>query len=162
MSIAPKGNTKARGATGGPTSEPAAPYRFEVVVDGITLGSFTSCDGLAAEYEVHPYQEGGANHYVHKLPGRLTFPHVKLSRALDGGSSGTLSLAGWFSKLDQGIGRKLVSRTVGITAYTSGGKKVATWSLHGAVPVKWTGPNFSSDGTGAAKETLEFAHQGFM
>jgi phage tail-like protein len=162
MSIVPTANANAAGALGGPNAEPAAPYRFEVVVDGVSLGSFTACEGLSAEYEAEPYREGGANGYVHRLPGRLTHPNIRLSRALDGSSAGGLSLAAWFSKFDDGSDRTQTSRTVGITAYTASGVQVGTWSLHDAIPVKWTGPNFSSDGTGTAKETLEFAHQGFM
>jgi len=162
MSVVPTGNHNASGALGGPSSEPGAPHRFEVVVDGVDLGSFTACEGLSAEYDGEPYKEGGVNGYVHWFPLRLTYPKITLSRVLDGRSAGRLSLAAWFSKFDQGGGRTATSRTVGITAYTASGVEVGTWSLHNAVPVKWTGPSFSSDGTGAAKETLEFTHQGFL
>ncbi len=141
---------------------PAAPYRFEVVVDGVPLGSFTACEGLNAEYEMKEVMEGGVNGYIQRLPGRLKHANVKLSRPLDGTSSNQESLAAWFSRIGRGQGRTQVLRTVGITAYTSGGLPVARWALHGAIPIRWTGPSFASDGSGVAKETLEFAHQGFM
>jgi phage tail-like protein len=162
MSIVPTGNNNTSGTLGGPSSEPAAPHRFEVVVDGIDLGSFTACEGLSAEYKTEPYEEGGVNGYVHQFPLRLSYPNIKLSRALDGSSAGQLSLAAWFSKFDKGEVRTQTARTVGITAYTASGVEVGNWSLHDAIPVRWMGPSFSSDGTGAAKETLEFAHQGFL
>ena len=62
--------------------EPAAPYRFEVVVDGVPLGSFTACEGLNAEYEMKEVMEGGVNGYIQRLPGRLKHANVKLSRPL--------------------------------------------------------------------------------
>ena len=162
MSIVPTANKNTTGTLGGPSSEPAAAFWFDVVVDGIDLGSFTACEGLSAEYETEPYKEGGLNGYVHQIPLRLSYPNIKLSRALDGSSAGQLSLAAWFSKFDNDEVRTQTARTVGITAYTASGVEVGKWSLHGAIPVRWTGPSFSSDGTGAAKEMLEFAHRGFL
>ena len=67
-------------------NEPANTYRFDVTVDGAELGSFTAVDGLSAEYEVQTYEEGGQNGYVHKLPGRLKYQNIKVSRPVDGQS----------------------------------------------------------------------------
>ena len=73
----------ADGSTKDSVTDPAIGLRFEVTVDGIDIGSFTGCEGLGAEYEVFEYQEGGENGYVHRIPGRLKYTPVKLTRPLD-------------------------------------------------------------------------------
>jgi phage tail-like protein len=135
-------------------SDPALGLRFEVVIDDVELGAFTECEGLAAEYEIHEYEEGGQNSYVHKLPGRLKFPTIRLTRAVDEKSK---KLAKWFTSV-QGSGRK----TGSITALNSAGEEVARWQLIGIYPARWIGPSFSVLGGAVAKESLELAHNGFM
>jgi phage tail-like protein len=133
---------------------PALGVRFDVTIDGVDIGSFTGCEGLQAEYEIYEYVEGGENGYVHRLPGRMKFISIKLSRALDAGSQG---LAEWFSSTRESVSRK----TGTIIAQDSHGKEIARWNLRDVVPVKWTGPTFASDGNAIAKESLELAHNGF-
>jgi phage tail-like protein len=136
-------------------TDPATGPRFEVKIDGVELGSFTGCEGLAAEYEIFEYQEGGQNGYVHRLPGRLTYSTVKLTRPVDESSG---RLAAWFSALQQSVQR----HTASITAFDVEGKQLAQWNLADLYPARWTGPAFSSDGNAVAKETLELAHNGFL
>jgi phage tail-like protein len=136
--------------------EPANSYRFNVKVDGTELGSFTGVDGLTAEYDVQSYEEGGENGFVHKLPGRLKFQNIKVSRPLDGSSE---NLAAWFSAL--GRGEEASGGTAHITAYNDNQEVVAEWNVQGVCPVKYTGPSFSSDGAKVAIESIELAHQGF-
>lgn len=139
-------------------SEPALSMRFDVVVDALgsstALGTFTGCQGLAAEYEVMEYAEGGENGFVHRIPGRLRYPNLVLSRAVDD-SSGTV--AAWFARQEEAVERT----TAVVTAYDSAGGRVASWSLRGVCPVRWTGPTFSASSAGVATETLELAHHGF-
>jgi phage tail-like protein len=139
--------------------DPAVALRFEVVVDGVDIGSFTGCDGLAAEIEVLEYQEGGQNDFVHRIPGRMKYPLLKLTRPVDartGTSSG--GLATWFSQFPKTAKR----RTASITALDSRGRKLAQWSLVDVYPSKWTGPTLAADGNTVPKETLELAHNGFI
>lgn len=134
--------------------DPALSIRFDVAVDGIDLGSFTACDGLTAEYEVFEYQEGGNNAFVHRMPGRLKYQNVTLTRAVDRDSG---KLAAWFSSLARSVERK----TARITAMDGNRKTIATWSLVEVWPVKYAGPSLAADGDGVATETLELAHHGF-
>jgi len=134
--------------------DPALSIRFDVTVDGVELGSFTACDGLSAEYEVFEYAEGGNNAFVHRMPGRLKFQNVTLTRAVDQDSG---KLASWFSSLARSVERK----TARITAMDGNRKVIATWSLVGVWPVKYAGPSLAADGDGVATETLELAHHGF-
>jgi phage tail-like protein len=135
--------------------DPALQLRFEVLIDGIPIGAFTGCDGLAAEYDVVEYEEGGENSFVHRIPGRLKFQPVKLTRPVDHDSG---LLAAWFSSLRATVRRQ----TASITAYDGNRSKIAQWNLVGVFPTRWTGPTFSSDGSGIATETLELAHNGFL
>lgn len=132
-------------------AEPALGLRFDVTIDDVTIGSFTEVEGLAVEYEVFEYEEGGLNDYVHRLPGRVKYPTIRLTRAL---SDEAPPLTRWLRSAQRSTGR--------ITAFDSAGKKVAHWSLHGVYPVRWTGPNFSATNGTVAKETLELSHDGFL
>ena len=139
--------------------DPATGPRFAVTIDHIDIGSFTACDGLGAEYEVFEYQEGGENSYVHRIPGRLKFTPIKLTRPVDKKSrldSG--GLAAWFSGLKDAVTRK----TASITAYDASGNQIAQWNLVGVYPSRWTGPSLSADGNAVPKETLELVHNGFI
>lgn len=134
---------------------PNALAQFSVNVDGLRLGQFTGCEGLSAEYTIEEVLEGGNNSYVYKLPGRVKYTNVKLSRLLTSESGIT---AAWFSKYARG-GQRRGQAT--ITLFDEWGKAICRWELKEVHPVKWTGPNFSADGSGVAKETLELIHHGF-
>jgi phage tail-like protein len=136
-------------------ADPALGLRFEVTIDGVDIGSFTACEGLGAEYEVFEYQEGGQNGYVHRLPGRLKYSNIKLTRPVDESSG---RLAGWFSGLQRSVERC----TASITALDSRGSRIAQWNIVGLYPARWTGPTFSADGASVAKESLELSHNGFL
>jgi phage tail-like protein len=139
--------------------DPAVGLRFEVIVDGVDIGSFTGCEGLGAEYEVFEYQEGGENGYIHRIPGRLKFTPIKLTRPVDARSdSASGGLATWFTKLKTSVERK----TASITALDAYGQKIAQWNLEGVYPSRWTDPSLAADNNSVPKETLELAHHGFI
>jgi phage tail-like protein len=135
--------------------DPGVGLRFAVNVDGVEIGSFTGCEGLAAEYEIYEHEEGGLNGYVHRIPGRLKYSPVKLTRPLDERSP---NLAKWFAGFQTSVTRC----TASIRALDSAGGELARWNLIGVYPAKWSGPSFSADGSSVAKETLELAHNGFF
>lgn len=136
----------------------ALALRFSVTLDDVeigNLGTWSKCDGLAVEYEVQEYQEGGQNEYVHRLPGRCKYTNIKLTRPLDKSSA---DVAKWVSR-----GRTKVERNNGaISVLDAGGEVVAQWNLQGMYPVKWTGPSLDATGNQIATETLELAHNGFL
>ena len=130
--------------------------RFHVKLDDKkSLGTWTKCEGLAVEYEVFEYQEGGVNEYVHRLPGRCKYPNVRLTRALDRESQ---EVASWVSSLLDGVVRDNAT----ITVLDSKGDEVCKWTLAQACPVKWTGPTLDAGGNQVATEVLELAHNGFL
>jgi phage tail-like protein len=139
--------------------DPAIGLRFTVTVDDVDIGAFTACEGLSAEYEMFDYVEGGENGYVHRLPVRLKYAPVKLTRPVDARSDGASGgLAAWFSEQRRSVARK----TACITAIDGKGEKIAQWNLVEVYPVKWTGPSLSIDGNNVPKESLELAHCGFI
>jgi phage tail-like protein len=140
-----------------------AGFRFELTIDGVDIGSFSSCEGLAAEYEVTTFEEGGENGYEHRLRGALRYTPIRLSRPIDTRSQNNAgSLASWFSSLRDEGSRTKSTKTAAITARAPDGTVLARWSLLDAYPFRWTGPSFSVDGSAIVTETLELAHHGFI
>lgn len=124
--------------------------------EGIELGTFTSCDGLSVEVETFEVQEGGNNDFVWKLPVRLKYSTIKLTRPLGPES---VKVASWFAGMNLTKGYK---RTGGrIAAVTTKGDELVAWVLEGVIPVRWQGPSFSAESPKIATETIELAHNGF-
>src|SRR5437660_12869752 len=135
--------------------ETALSPRFTVSIDGVDLGMWTKCEGLAVEYEVFEYQEGGHNDYVHRLPGRRKYTNVKLTRPLDKDSQ---TIVTWVSGMVSRVDRHEAE----ITVRDPDGHVVCRWNLTGVYPVKWTGPTLDAAGNQVATESLELAHNGFL
>ena len=51
-------------------------------------------------------------------------------------------------------------RNISLVLYDVKGEKLTAWHFQNAYPVKWVGPQFTSDGNTAAVETVELAHEG--
>jgi phage tail-like protein len=137
-----------------PSEDPGISLRYELTIEACKLGTFTSVEGLEAEYEVLEYPEGGNNGFVHRLPGRLKYGMVKLSRAIDKDSG---QLAAWFSSFSD----KVTPTTASISVQDGNKKEIARWNLVGAWPVKYHGPSLDSSKEAVAIETMELAHDGF-
>lgn len=135
--------------------DPAVTVCFTVKIDDHDLGAFTQCDGLGCEVVIEQREEGGNNLFVHKLPGRIKYTNVKLTRPVNGD---TEKVARWFASMATEVKRTGAE----IVAMNQEGKKVAQWSLVGVIPVKWTGPQLSVDSPKVATESLEIAHHGFL
>ena len=135
--------------------------QFSVAVDGLELGLFTGCEGLAAEFSMEDVMEGGENGYVYKLPGRIKYPTVKLSRLL---TEESMKLSAWFSLYalkNKQRGQATITLYTAVQGSPTSPKPICRWILKEVHPVKWTGPSFTTDGSGVAKETLELAYHGF-
>lgn len=128
--------------------------RFKVSIDGQDFGNWQKCDGLSLAYDVFEYKEGGENGFVHRLPGRVSYESVKLTRPID---SDTSTVVGWVAS--QQI--MVTPGTGHISVLDSAGESVADWYLIGVYPVRWSGPSLDVNGNQQATETLEIAHNGF-
>lgn len=136
-------------------SEEGLGLRFKVRIDGKDMGNWQKVDGLALEYDIKEYEEGGENGYVHKLPGRVKFQNVKLIRPIDASSS---TVSAWVASLQV----RMVPSTAHISVLDPSGTTVADWHLVGVYPVRWTGPSLDVNSNQWATETLELAHNGFL
>jgi phage tail-like protein len=134
-------------------------FLFEV--DGESIGVFAEVSGLEVHVEAVTYAEGGENGYVHKLPGRLTWPNIVLRR----GVTNSDALFAWVRKT-AGPGfeanhDKLERATAAITLIADDGTRLRSWEMQGAFAVRWTGPAFAAGHDGPVTEELEIAHHGF-
>lgn len=127
---------------------------FRIDVGHRSIGRFAECSGLAVEYEVTEYVEGGNNEFVHKLRGGVRYPNVTLRR----GITHEAGLIEWFYETLAPARRP----TVTITIVDGLGATVRQFALGGALPVRWTGPSVTAESSKAASESLEIAHRGFV
>jgi len=128
--------------------------RFKVTIDGQPMGEWTKCDGLSVEFDVKEVKEGGNNAFIHRLPGRAKYQNIKLSRPLD---KSTTDVAKWLATVAGSLARS----TAKIAVLDTLGHEVASWSLVGVYPAKWTGPTLDVGQNQVATESLELVHNGF-
>ncbi|MDQ6709648.1 MAG: phage tail protein [Candidatus Dormibacteraeota bacterium] len=134
----------------------AQSVRFRVKIDdGHELGDWSKCDGLSVEYDVLEYKEGGENGFIHRIPGRVKYQNIKLTRPINKDSE---RVAKWIASLKHRVTR----HTAAISALDTEGHAIATWSLEGIYPVRWSGPSLDIGSNQVAMETLELAHNGFL
>ncbi|MFJ6773036.1 phage tail protein [Kitasatospora sp. NPDC091257] len=133
----------------------ATSWRFQVWIGMYDLGSFTTCDGLAANLEVEERWEGGLEAHRWVIPTRLSYSNIVLTRPL---TSSTVAAWLWLrSQTMQSI------PTIGtIAALAPNRSVIARWSMERVVPVRWEGPSFSAEDSRPGMETLEIAHHGFI
>src|SRR5260370_37395166 len=118
-----------------PELHPAQTLRLRVRIDGEKdLGAWSKCDGLSVEYEVKEYMEGGENRFVHRIPGRIKYQNIKLTRVINADSS---KVAAWVAGLRHDVKRK----TAEIAALDPKGKTIVKWNLDIVYPVNMTTPS---------------------
>lgn len=141
--------------------DPPVASRFLFEVDGVAIGMFSSVSGLQVSAQTEELVEGGQNGYVHRLPGRFTWPSIVFRRGLTNGDA----LFDWIQKTSgEGFsanGNKLTRMTGAITAMSSDGTRLRSWNLDAVLPVRWTGPDFEVGSTTPLSEELEITHHGF-
>ncbi len=139
---------------------PAA-HMFLFEVDGVQIGAFQEVSGLELHVAVKEYEEGGQNGFVHKFPGRASWPHI----VMKAGVTNSDALFQWVAKSSgdgfAAAGDKITRNTGAITAIGSDGNRLRSWDIQGAFPVRWSGPRFSAGSNEALQEELEVAHHGF-
>lgn len=144
--------TAARAPANGSTPDPVGELRFKLEIKALTIGMFTECTGVSAEFELMEYKEGGENGFVHKLRGPMKYPNLVLKR----GVTHEDALLKWFFQTQETSERPSVE----VSLLGPGAQKVRSWVFEGAFPVKWQGPNLNAGSNAVATETLEVAHTG--
>lgn len=134
---------------------------FLIEVDGYTIGRFLEVSGLAINVEVEEYKEGGENGFVHKFPGRLTWPNITFKKGVTKSDTFMSWLQTSVGTGAAGRSGQITRTTAAITLLSPRGSRLRKWNVVDAFPVRWTGPNFSTSSSEVAIEELEIAHHGF-
>ena len=138
--------------------------RFNVVVDGISLGNWASCKGLEFTCEPVKFHEHGNYDYETILFVNVKYSTVELERAVDRVAS--TQLRQWLvSELDSQPGTQLLGiggKTATITLLDAAWTPVTSWTLRNVYPGGWHGPTLSAKDTAVATERLELLHEGFL
>jgi phage tail-like protein len=136
--------------------------RFEVVVDGFRLGSWSTCRGLEVMFKHEPVRELGQHGYVGNIPGRAEYSKLTLQRAMQAGDW-TITKR-WLETVthDGRLERRRSAHAATITLQDAKRGPVATWTLRNAMASAWKGPQLDAKGNTVALETLELVHEGFL
>jgi phage tail-like protein len=141
--------------------EPPTSARFLFEVDGVEIGTFREVYGLQVSIAFQEIHEGGQNGFVHKVPGRMSWPNVVFRR----GMTESDNLFDWLSKASgegyAGNSNKLTRSTGAVTAIDDIGNRLRSWEFDSVFPVRWKGPDFNVTSNDFLDEELEVAHHGF-
>jgi phage tail-like protein len=133
--------------------DPYLTYQFVVEIEGLRVGGFSGASGLSVEMQPEEVQEGGVNHYTHKLPTRYGHGNLVLKRGL----TDYAGLWEWVESASEGV---VTRRNVDVYLLDGTRDLVWGWTFLSTYPVKWTGPEFQADQSAVAVETLELVHAG--
>ncbi len=134
--------------------DPLPIYKFWVEIESIVVAEFHECSGLRMERDVEPIEEGGVNDHVHILPGRNKYSNIVLKN----GMIYSDELWNWYA---EGLYDAKVKRiNFSILLRDVKGDVTKRWNVISGFPVKWEGPQLTSDSNQYAVETIEIAHDG--
>jgi phage tail-like protein len=104
--------------------DPLTTHRFAVEIDGLVLGAFDECSGLAGTLDVYEYKEGGLNSYTHKLPGRISWGTITLKW----GTTDSTRLWDWFKAISAAVNKSRHYRNVSIIQFKERAEdRAGTW-----------------------------------
>ena len=121
------------------------------------MGIFKGLEGLEIWFDVLEYAEGGNNDFVHRLPGRMRYPNLKLSWGLVSDED----LLKWFMATHT----KAETQEITLTLTAAKGDlstDLRKFTFADAYPVHWSGPTLNATAADPETwgETLEIAHSG--
>ncbi len=134
------------------------PYRsfvFSVAIDNITVAEFSEVTGLNGEVEVEERREGGNNMFMEKFPKMTKYGNLVLKR----GVTHSLDLYKWYDDVTKRIFKKH-NVTVTLEETAPNGKKIKSWSIQNALPVKWSSSDLNAQGNNILVESIELVHEG--
>ena len=120
------------------------------------VGIFRGLSGLEVNFDVLEYREGGNNDFVHRLPGRMSYPNLTLSW----GMVNNEALLKWFMATHSQA--QMQEITVTMSAAKGDANNIRKFTFTDAFPVRWSGPQLEAEAADPATwgETLEVAHSG--
>lgn len=136
-------------------------FRFDVVIDGYDLGSWSGCKGLGVRFQLVKFTELGEHQRSSYVPGGTEYTAVTLSRAMAAGDWDTtkrwleaVASDGWLTSSSP--------YTATVTLRDAQLAEVASWTLRNAFPASWKAPVLEAGGRNVAIESLELVHEGFL
>jgi phage tail-like protein len=128
-----------------------------ITVNTSFLGIFKGLEGLEVWYDVLEYAEGGNNDFVHRLPGRMRYPNLKLSWGLVSDED----LLKWFIATHTKAETQEITLTLTV-AKGDTSRDLRKFTFADAYPVHWSGPTLRANAADPETwgETLEIAHSG--
>lgn len=133
--------------------DPFPVFNFAVEIEGLLVGGFSEVSGLRSEIQVEDYQEGGVNDFIHQLPARTTHANLVFKHGLTGVST----LWNWYYNTTRGI----IQRKNGTIVLLDPQQiPVMWWNFRNALPVSWSGPEFSATSDEIGVEVIELVHEG--
>ena len=140
---------------------PYCAFNFLVAIDQgrapeSFLGGFSDVSGLGNEMTIAEYRNGNEKeNHVRKVPGIHKVADVTLKRGIVDSSD----LWNWVKDVRKN--GPSAQREVNITLLDEAGNDVQKWTLHGTVPMKYTGPALAAKGGGdVAMEELVLSAEG--
>lgn len=140
----------------GRNDDSAGSQSFLVEISGLTLGQFTSAQGLEIETEIIEYREGGNNDNALKFRGACRYPIITLER----GFAASKELWEWYQMCNSGQGK--MPRKDGSIVLVDGNnqdKEIVRWNFYRGWPCRWIGPTLNSQDSTGAVEMLEISHE---
>lgn len=134
--------------------------RFKVTIDpgGFDLGSFSKVDGLDVNWDMPDYRAGDAGNARWFFPANTKYTSVKCVRAVCKDST---TVKDWLTKNSHHYMQSRCLVTIGLMDTTTT-EPLIEWTLHNAVPKKWSINSMDAGGSAISLETLEFDHEGFL
>ncbi|WP_367132961.1 MULTISPECIES: phage tail protein [Streptomyces] len=136
-------------------SASTATFRLKITTPAsLDLGVFTTCEGLGVGAEYKEPQEGGLDAHAWKLPTRVSYSQITLTRPTRGLGE---EIHAWLSSYQAG---DLGAAKAQIEALGPDGSVLLCWELNAVAPVSWQGPPPASQGAVPDTEVLVLAHDG--
>jgi phage tail-like protein len=140
-----------------PFSDSISPYlgfNFLIEFENAVVGGFSEISGLKVEIEIEEIKEGGVNDHVHKVPKGAKYQNIVLKR----GITDSDVLWSWHQDVIRG---KFKRKNILIILLDLDGNEKWRWSISGAYPTKWIGPELKAEKAAVAFESIELVHNGF-
>jgi phage tail-like protein len=136
--------------------DPFRTFNFRLEIDGLTVGSFRECSGLAADGNAVEYREGtDVPRSVRKLIGLQTYSNVTLKR----GQTTNPELWNWYRNIVNGLPDR---RHGSVILMDEQRKDVMRWSIENMWIKKIEAPSFNATANEVAVESVELVHEGLM
>lgn len=116
---------------------------------------FQSVSGLAVEYDMEEFKEGGENRFTHKLPVRTKYSDLVLKRGMLTDSE----VIKWCLRAFRD--RDFEPSDITVTLMNEKSEPLKVWKVVHAVPRKWQGSDLNANENAVVIETLELSYRYF-